>query len=323
MVNKGKILWCIWAGILVLLFLISSTDLIIKEKKIEVYPVSVIIEGDNDDYYVNFKKGMDQAAEEFHADVSFITLYADHDQAQQWEMVKREIKDGTRAVILAPVKPGESVNNLESLSAGCPFVLLGQPPDSGKEADTIGVDGREVGKLLGEAAASKTPKDVPVYLFCRGMEYGDVSQVYEGVRTVLDEHGYHYRLVENKSQDTYLQAIQETDRPGGGRITIIALDVQSLDQAVRILEENTIYKSRVTGLYGAGSTTSLLRALDDGIVTGMTAYNQFDEGYLSVKQAVEAIQGVRRKKQIRLTAIYVDKETLGDKTYEKMLYPIE
>lgn len=56
MLNKGKILWCIWAGILVLLFLMSSTDLIIKEKKIEVYPISVIIEGDNDDYYVNFKR---------------------------------------------------------------------------------------------------------------------------------------------------------------------------------------------------------------------------------------------------------------------------
>lgn len=56
MLNKGKILWCVWAGILVLLFLMSSTDLIIKEKKIEVYPISVIIEGDNDDYYVNFKR---------------------------------------------------------------------------------------------------------------------------------------------------------------------------------------------------------------------------------------------------------------------------
>ena len=113
------------------------------------------------------------------------------------------------------------------------------------------------------------------------------------------------------------QAIQETDSPGGGRITIIALDVQSLDQATRILEENTIYQGRVAGLYGAGSTTSLLRALDKGIVTGMTAYNQFDEGYLSVKQAVEAIQGTRQKQQTMLEAIYVDEDRLRDKTYEK------
>ena len=55
----------------------------------------------------------------------------------------------------------------------------------------------------------------------------------------------------------------------------------------------------------------------------MTAYNQFDEGYLSVKQAVEAIQGTRRKQQTVLEAIYVDEDRLRDKTYEKMLYPIE
>nr|WP_289706619.1 substrate-binding domain-containing protein [Enterocloster clostridioformis] len=322
MLNKGKILWCIWAGILVLLFLMSSTDLIIKEKKIEVYPISVIIEGDNDDYYVNFKKGMDQAAVEFHGDVSFITLYADHDQAQQMELVKREIRDGTRAVILAPVKPEEAVRELEDMNPGCPVILLGQSPDERGDLDTIGVDGREIGRLLGEAA-SKVPRDVPVYLFCRGLDYGNSARVYEGVRNVLDAQGYHYRLIERKNQDTYRQAIQETDSIGGGRITIIALDVQSLDQATRILEENTIYQGRVAELYGAGSTTSLLRALDQGVITGLTAYNQFDEGYLSVKQAVEAIQGTRQKQQTMLEAIYVDEDKLRDKTYEKMLYPIE
>ena len=156
MLNKGKILWCIWAGILVLLFLMSSTDLIIKEKKNEVYPISVIIEGDNDDYYVNFKKGMDQAAVEFHGDVSFITLYASDDQAQQMELVKREIRDGTRAVLLAPVKPEEAVRELEDMNPGCPVILLGQSPDERGDLDTIGVDGREIGRLLGEAA-SKPP----------------------------------------------------------------------------------------------------------------------------------------------------------------------
>ncbi len=221
------------------------------------------------------------------------------------------------------MKTEEAVKELEDMSPGCPVILLGQPPLGGQSPDTIGVDGREVGRLLGGAAASQAPRDVPVYLFCRGLDYGDSAQVYEGVRTVLEEQGYQYRLIERENQDTYRQAIEETDSPGGGRITIIALDVQSLDQATRILEENTIYQGRVAGLYGAGSTTSLLRALDRGIVTGMTAYNQFDQGYLSVKQAVEAIQGTRQKQQTLLEAIYVDEDKLRDKTYEKMLYPIE
>ena len=169
----------------------------------------------------------------------------------------------------------------------------------------------------------QAPGDVPVYLFCRGLDYGDSAQVYEGVRTVLDEKGYHYRLIEKKNQDTFRQAIQETDSPGGGRITIIALDVQSLDQATRILEENTIYQGRGGRTLRRREHHLPAQGSGQGIITGMTAYNQFDEGYLSVKQAVEAIQGTHRKQQTVLEAIYVDEDRLRDKTYEKMLYPIE
>ena len=43
MTRQEKIIWSLFAGVLILLFLLSSTDLIIKEKKTEIYPVSVII----------------------------------------------------------------------------------------------------------------------------------------------------------------------------------------------------------------------------------------------------------------------------------------
>ena len=49
MSNREKFLWCMYAGVLILLFLMSSTDLIIKEKKAEILPISVIIEDAGDD----------------------------------------------------------------------------------------------------------------------------------------------------------------------------------------------------------------------------------------------------------------------------------
>ena len=75
MSRKEKMLWIFYGLILVLLFLLSSTDLIIKEKETQVYVISVIIEDSSDDNYVNFRKGMDRAAIDLNADVSFITLY--------------------------------------------------------------------------------------------------------------------------------------------------------------------------------------------------------------------------------------------------------
>ena len=43
MSNREKGLWCVFAGVLALLFLLSSTDLIIKEKKQEVYTLKKYI----------------------------------------------------------------------------------------------------------------------------------------------------------------------------------------------------------------------------------------------------------------------------------------
>ena len=42
-----------------MLYLLSSTDLIIKEKKREICRISVIIDNVNDNYYGSFRAGMD------------------------------------------------------------------------------------------------------------------------------------------------------------------------------------------------------------------------------------------------------------------------
>ena len=83
MSNKGKIGWYGGIVLLVVLYLLSSTDLIIKEKKKEIRRVAVISEQVNDNYYGNFREGMNMAEKKYQADVNFITLYAENDEKQQ------------------------------------------------------------------------------------------------------------------------------------------------------------------------------------------------------------------------------------------------
>ena len=72
----------IGAVFLVLLFLMSSTDLIIKERAVQIDSISVILSEDTDDYYQNFRKGMEKAATDLRSDVRLITLYDRKDQEQ-------------------------------------------------------------------------------------------------------------------------------------------------------------------------------------------------------------------------------------------------
>lgn len=87
--RRSKTALLLYMVFLMVLFLMCSTDLIIREPEKEVYQIAVIIEDIRDDNYGNFKKGMDQAAVELNADVRFITLYEKMDKDQQMELILR------------------------------------------------------------------------------------------------------------------------------------------------------------------------------------------------------------------------------------------
>ncbi len=323
MSNKEKIMWAAGAICLVFLFLLSSTDWIIAEKEREVYQLSVIVEDSSDEYYVNFKKGMDKAAESLHADVDFITLYAPNDLAQQIELIQREIKEGADALIVAPVDESEFVMRLDEISPSCPIILLGTSNVSASVAASIGINGFEAGEQLAGRIEAKESRRFPVCLLTEGLNYTGNKERYDGIHSALSEAGFTCRLIEKQSEDTYRQAIEETVYPGKGRMTVVALDAAALSEAAAIIGGSSVYKGYITGLYGFGSTVSILNELDRGVVDGLMTHSQFDEGYLSVKMAVEAVRGMRLGEQAVMDSIYVEAKDLRDSRYEKLLYPME
>lgn len=323
MSNREKGLWCIFAGVLALLFLLSSTDLIIKEKKQEVYTVSVLVADASDEYYTNFRKGMDKAAEKFHADVSFISLYHANSAEEQIGLLQREIRDGAEAVILAPVNETEIVMKLDEISPNCPIVLMGSSSVSDAVASTISIDGYETGRTLAEKIAERESRDIPVWIFAEGLSYTGISDLYDGVRSVLEEEGFTLRLLEKENVDTFRSVIEGTVYPEASEVTIIALDTAALGEAAATIEGSSVYREHVTGLYGIGSTIGILRQLDRGIISGLMVSNQYDTGYLSVRLAVEAASGVRLKEQMQTETLYIEKDDLKNREYEQLLYPIE
>ena len=323
MANKEKIGWCAGVILLVILYLLSSTDLIIKEKKKEIFRVSVIVDQVNDNYYGNFREGMNMAEKKYQADVNFITLYAENDEKQQDELIVREVKDGTNAIILAPVREDHAVMQLDEISPGCPVIFLGASTISSSVACSISVDRYEMGRSLGEKIVENETPEIPVCLFTEGLSYTGNTDTYDGLRSVLDQAGFSVSLIEKKNEDTYRKTIEGTVYPENGKFMAVGMDVGALSDLADILEGSGVYREHVTALYGIGSTTKLLNQMDKGIVTGLMAWNRFDEGYLSVEKAVQAAGGEWNEKQITLTPEYIDDGILKSGTYEKLLYPME
>lgn len=326
MSNKEKILWSVFAGVLVLLFLLSSTDLIIKEAKKKIYSVSVIIADTNDDYFTNFRKGMDSAAEKMQADVSFITLYYGNNVYEQIEMVKREMRDGADAIILDPVNEEKILKQLDEISVSCPIVWLGESTESSAISVSLHGNRFEEGKMLAEKAleelSEEDEKDVQIWLITEGLDFSGNQKVYDGAVSVLEEHGLTYQLLESRSKELIRQELIRNTGIGKKPV-LFALDTESLDTAAKIAEENPEYEEKICGIYGIGCTMGSLRQMERGRINGAVVRNRYDEGYRSVYYAVMAAEKNQKHEDIEMESFYIESKDLYDPQYEKLLYPIE
>lgn len=325
MINKKeKTVWILYALLLVLLFLLSSTDLIIKEQENEIYRLSVIIEDSRDDNYVNFRKGMDQAALELNADVSFITLYEKDNVQQQLELIEREQQDGAGALVISPVDENIISAALARSQISVPLLLLNTDLTGGHIAAAITPDYRAMGVKLAQEVMRNHARTIPVYLFGEP-ERNVIAQKFEaGILSELKSQGYAVTVVERKEENDYRRAIEELVYPGCKNVVIIALDSTSLVDTASILADSSVYASYVEGLYGRGTNLSVLNYLDRDQVRGICVTDDFAAGYLSVKKAVDLMRNQGdRQRQIIQECYYIEKDDLRRPEYEKMLYPIE
>ena len=186
--KRGKLLIVLYMIFLVILFLMCSTDLIIREPEKEVYQIAVIVEDARDDNYGNFRKGMDQAAVEFNADVRFITLYEEMDAGQQLDLIDRERQDGADALIVAPVD--EKVLAAASGKQGsAPMVLLGIGEPEEKTAAVV-VDYRKMGEQLAEEMKKRIPAGSHVLILAEAHERSATAEDFlQGAEAVLEDSG--------------------------------------------------------------------------------------------------------------------------------------
>ena len=323
MTKREKLIWCIFGAILGVLFLLSSTDLIIKEKKAEIYPISVVLDSTTDECYANFKKGVEQAARDYNADVHFVTLYQEGDALQQEELIEREIKGGAQAVIVAPVRELNDPERLESLAYSCPIILLGNHPSKELPVTAVIRDYEKEGELLGRAVAEQIDSVSPVYVFAKEKSAGNNRPIYESFVKTLKTEGFEAVLCSRESGSDFKTVFETILYPEAPKATIAALDAESMTEAAQILNSDDRYTGRLAGVFGVGSTTYLLNQMDKGLIRGLVVHNSYNEGYLSIQKAADGIKKGMKQERICLDSYYIERSDIRSRKFEKMLYPMD
>lgn len=74
-------------------------------------------------------------------------------------------------------------------------------------------------------------------------------------------------------------------------------------------------------VYGFGSSDQLLKYLDDGELELLMYINSYDEGYLSLKAAVQEIKKEGEGEETVLAYYEIRRERIYQGRYQKLLFP--
>ena len=99
MSRNSIVIWISGVFILVLLYLLSSTDLLIKDEIKPIYQISIILKNSDDDLYSNFKKGVEKAAGEFNVDTNIIDTSKIED-IEKDKLIYTEKNEGANAIVI-------------------------------------------------------------------------------------------------------------------------------------------------------------------------------------------------------------------------------
>lgn len=316
--RHGKLLIFLYVVFLVILFLMCSTDLIIREPEREIYQIAVIIEDGRSDNYSNFRKGMDQAAMEFNVDVRFITLYEKMDVEQQMELMDREQQDGADALIVVPTDE-EQINGKQMM---IPVIFL-RSGLGGASMGSIIVDYENMGEQLAGKMSEEINENTSILLLTNPAKQSDMDRMFlKGAKASLDAGGYNTQTVKINDEDGILASLLTLEVWQKRNAVILAENQEILTAMAGVMSDDPEAAACVRGLYGRGNTVPILNYMDRGYIDGICVTDDFSIGYLSVREAVQALEG-NDSSYIVIDSYYIEKEDLREPVYEKVLFPIE
>lgn len=285
--------------------LVFTFALEVLDQEEAVSSISVIVHDEDDTHWKKFKSGMDQAASEYNAEVNFVTLYDRNDVGQQAELVEREIANGAQAIILSPAGNEELAEALEEVSVDVPVILIGGELSGGTASREIFADQEAMGYSLGLAMKEDGVEKCVVYTGNGTQSF--IADRLKGLRQAFEETGISC-TVTREQPETYFWR---------GTEAVAALDASLTME----LCEDSMFWYYGKKVYGFGSSDRLLKYLDDGELELLMLVNSYDEGYLSLRAAMQEMKKEGDGEKITLEYYGVRRERIYQNQYQKLLFP--
>lgn len=317
MTIKQKIFIFLDILILVVLFLISSTDYIWQERKVDVSNISVIVDIPQDSINLNLQEGTKKAAQAYHADMHFLNL---HDyEAQQMDMqtlVQRELDAGCEGIVLQCGSSRVTEEILENIPVGVPVVLWDTEAESPRVKSSVSFDREAIARLLVEKVSEARDKGQSVTLVSH-KDCGDqVKSTHDLLEELFPQAGIMVRRVELADYAEAKALVGGLAAQGGNMV--VSCDTQALEAMAQVCENNGCELP----LFGMGWSGMIREQLEKENIAGVAVIDAYGAGYFGVQKLTLIMTGEDQNEEERIfQTIWVTGENMYDRSREAILFP--
>lgn len=317
MTIKQKIFLFVDILILVVLFLISSTDYIWKERKVDVSNISVIVDIPQDSINMNLREGAKKAAQAYHADMHFLNL-RDY-EAQQMDMqtlVQRELDIGCEGILLQCGSSRVTEEILEQIPVGVPVVLWDTEAESPRVKSSVSFDREAVARLLVEKVSEARDKGQSVTLVSHKDSSDQVQRMHDLLEELFPQAGIMVRRVELADYAEAKALVGGLAAQGGNMV--VSCDTQALEAMAQVCENNGCELP----LFGMGWSGMIREQLEKENIAGVAVIDAYGAGYFGVQKLTVIMTGEDQNEEERIfQTIWVTGENMYDRSREAILFP--
>ena len=317
MTNRQKLFLCVDLVVVILLFLVSSTDYVWQEKEVQVSNLSVITEWSQDSTDANFAQGAQKSAQLCHADLRYLNQreYAAQ-QINLQTLVQREIDNGCQGILLQCGSQQMAQEIVENIPVGTPVVLYGVSVDLPRVKSVLQIDKMQAANKIVEHVLLQRTKGQTITLVLQKNSSDFAKQLHQQLEEqFLQEGVLCSNVVLNEMTET--EALAKGLAAQGGNM-VVSCDVEVLEAIATVCRKNTLDLP----LFGMGWSGDIRKELESGYLYGTLVENAYIGGYLGVQILSGFVTGDNLSEQsYTIETVWVTKETLYDREKEAVLFP--
>lgn len=288
-----------------------------------IYNISIITRGKNSESLMIMKEGIDQAALEMNANISFVTLSEDNSVDEQNDLIKREMNNGADAILISPVDYEKMSEAVDNAASKLPVVQIESKVNSNRILPIISCDNFQLGASLGEEVIKMGGSNNKIAIVKNNLECSSIKERYDGFMDAIKNTNNEYTLLDitgYKQGDYYRQVRDFLDNNNVD--AIVTFDTSMLEAVGQAKKDMSTANNQYTNIqiYGTGSTSKIISFLEEKVVNATAMQNEFNVGYIGVKTAVSMIN----KKKIDDSVIYstvVNSDNMYSNENQRLLFP--